>query len=305
MTGVYHLVLFRDLWKKYATPQKGLSSDPLDFFLNAAPNADKEPLQSPPSSPDDPIVQPQETPFFTQQVLHQTKALENDEAVKENLSNLKQWVDEPKEPQPDLRFFHIKNHLKTPEVYETLRQERWQPMIHCPDCQSYNISRLVQMPPEPPENHRYRCLDCFLEFNDDTGTPMGDSAPPTIQTWIECWYLWGCTDSLNYIAHRLGLDIHTIERMLYLLQQLFQAERPLSRLEESPQLNEQSRKLKERFRLEIQKTYERLNVQLASVPTNTLQHRQRETIRRHGRLDPGLELSPTVRPTHKPRKRQQ
>lgn len=289
-------MLFRDLWKKYSTPQKGLSADPFDSFLNPEPSVA--------AATEDAIVQPEATPLLTQQVRHQTQALANDETVKENLRNLKQWVDEPKEPQPDLRFFHIRNHLKTPEVYETLRQERWQPMIHCPQCQSYNVSRLVQMPPEPPENHRYRCLDCFFEFNDDTGTPLGENSPPTIQTWIECWYLWGCTDSLNYIAHRLGLDIHTIERMLYLLQQLFQAEKPLSRLDESPQLEEQSRKLKERFKLEIQKTYERLNVQLANVPLDTLQHRHRETIRRHGSLDPGLENKPTVRPTTRPSKRQ-
>jgi transposase-like protein len=201
-------------------------------------------------------------------------------------------VDEPKEAQPDLRFFHIQNHLKTPEVYETLRQERWQPLIHCPQCQSYNIIRLAQIPPQPPENHRYRCQDCDFEFSDDTGTPLADPGPPTIQTWIECWYLWGCTDSLNYIAHRLGLEIHTVERMLYLLQQLFQADKPLSRLDASSQKDEQSRILKERFRLEIQKTYERLNMQLANIPLDTMQHRQRETIRRHGRLDPHLEVKP-------------
>jgi transposase-like protein len=281
------LVLFRDLWKKYAIPQKDLSLDSLNPLLNA-----------------DFVVQPKATPLLTQQYLHQTSALNHDDAVKENLKNLKKWVDEPKEPKPDLRFFHIKNHLKTPEVYETLRQERWQPMIHCPQCQSYNVNRLVQIPPQPPENHRYRCQDCFFEFNDDTGTPLGESGPPTIQTWIECWYLWGCTDSLNYIAHRLGLDIHTVERMLYLLQKLFKAERPLSRLEKSPKLEEQSQKLKERFKLEIQKTYERLNMQLSNIPTDTQQNRQRETIRRHGRLDPNLELKPTVRTTNRPTKRQ-
>jgi hypothetical protein len=85
--------------------------------------------------------------------------------------------------------------------------------------------------------------------------------------------------------------------MLYLLQKLFQADKPLSRLDKSPQLEEQARKLKERFKLEIQKTYERLNMQLANVPTDTLQHRHRETIRRHGRLDSELENKPTVRPT--------
>jgi transposase-like protein len=297
MTGVYCLVLFRDLWKKYATSEKGLSADPFDGFLNPGLDATTAPLQSPSFNPADPIVQPHATPLLTQQFLHQAEALGNDEAVKENLRNLKQWVDEPKEPAPDLRFFHIKNHLKTPEVYETLRQERWQPMIHCPQCQSYNISRLVQMPPEPPENYRYRCLDCCCEFNDDSGTPLEDPGPPTIQTWIECWYLWGCTDSLNYIAHRLRLDINTVERMLNLLQKLFQAEKPLSRLDESPKLDEQSRKLKERFKLEIQKTYERLNTQLANVPTDTLQHRHQETIRRHGRLDPDLEHKPTVKPS--------
>lgn len=298
------MVLFRDLWKKYSSLQKGLSADPLDSFLSPDRDDAQAPLPPLHPHPDDPIVQPQATPLFTQQVLHQTQALTNDEAVRANLNNLKQWVDEPKEPQPDLRFFHIKNHLKTPEVYETLRQERWQPMIHCPQCQSYNVSRLVQIPPEPPDNHRYRCEDCFFEFNDDTGTPLGESGPPTIQTWIECWYLWGCTDSLNYIAHRLGLSINTIERMLNLLQKLFHAEKPLTRLDDSPQLDEQSQRLKERFKLEIQKTYERLNMQLAHVPLNTLQHRQHETIRRHGRLDPDLELSPMVRPTRRPSKKQ-
>ncbi|MEY3182913.1 MAG: hypothetical protein RLZ35_898 [Pseudomonadota bacterium] len=286
-------MLFRDLWKKYAPVNTGEASDPPDIVLDKSTSEAEV----------DTIIQPQATPFLTQQFLRQTEALAGDTTVRNNLQQLKQWVDEPKEAEPDLRFFHIRNHLKTPEVYETLRQERWQPMIHCPQCQSHNIERLVQLPPEPVENHHYRCLDCFFEFNDDTGTPMGEAGPPSIQTWIECWYLWGCTDSFNYIAHRLGLDLHTVERMIYLLQKLFQAEKPLSRLDNSPKLEEQAKQLKKRFKLELQKTYERLNMQLASVPTNTLQQRQRDTIRRHGRLDPDLELSPKVRPTHRPTKK--
>jgi len=112
------------------------------------------------------------------------------DSVINNLNILKALIDQPKEEKPELRFTTIKQHLGPPECHETIRKERWPQNINCPSCHSINLKRLAQLPPKSPHNHRYKCLDCGLEFSDDTDTPMERGIPP-IHIWMQCWYLLG------------------------------------------------------------------------------------------------------------------
>lgn len=266
------MVLFRDLWKKYGS---------WETPVNSALDLDTAEINQPPEKPSIPLH-----PYT-----HVTQELEQMDTVLANLRSLKLLMEQPKEPAPELRFFQIKQHLGLAETYETLRQERWHPKIHCPHCGSTQLKRLLQELPEPPENHRYLCLDCGEEFNDDSGTPLAQGLPPLF-TWIECWYLYGCTDSLLYIAHKLGLELSTVEMMILEMKRLFNSDKPLNRFELSAKLSEQSVNLREQLKQDLQIKLERLGAQISQVPKDTLEFHRQETIRRHGRLEPDLLITP-------------
>ncbi len=130
-------------------------------------------------------------------------------------------LNENEEDALDARATHIKDYIGVPEAYQALRQARWPTGIHCTGCHSDNIRRLPQLPSDSEHNHRYRCLDCRLEFNDDDGIVGGDEGgASSLSIWMQCWYLMGWTDSLSYIAHSLGLDLKHVEWMVQRLRDI-------------------------------------------------------------------------------------
>lgn len=213
------------------------------------------------------------------------------DSVYANLQSLKNIVNQPKEEAPGLRFSKINQHLGTPETYETVRHERWQE-ICCPKCKSTHLKRIAQVPPQSSHNHRYHCLDCDTVFNDDTGTPLARGLPP-LNVWMQCWYLLGCTDSLNYIAAKLGLDLPTVEVMVRQLQKTFNAKQPLVKLKNFEEWSKQSQPLRVQLKHDLLEQYERLNANIATVPKDTAEHRRQENLRR----DPSLSTPPGTRKT--------
>lgn len=204
------------------------------------------------------------------------------ETVHANLRALKTLVDQPKETKEeklDLRFTKINQHLSEPENHETVRKERWDENIRCPKCQSNNLKRLPQTPPQSWHNHRYRCLECGTIFNDDSGTPMESGIPP-LSVWMQCWYLMGCTDSLNYIAAKLGLEIGVIEFMSQQLQKIFNAKKPLTRFLGYDEWSKQSLHLRDQLKEDLMKQYELLNANVATVPKDTAEFRKQQNLRR-------------------------
>lgn len=196
-----------------------------------------------------------------------------------NLNILKGLIDQPKEEKPELRFTKIMNHLGVPECHETFRQERWQPNIHCPNCLSSNLKRLAQLPNKSPHNYRYHCLNCGYEFDDDSGSPIERGLPP-LNIWMQCWYLLGCTDSLSYIASKLGLDLPTIEFMVRQLQKTFNAKQPLTRFLNYEEWSKQSKELRNHLKEDLLKQYERLNANIAGSPKDTSEFRRQQNLRR-------------------------
>lgn len=146
-----------------------------------------------------------------------------------HLAALKRITSHHKRDKPDKAFQEIQQHLGDAESGETLRQERWHGTVVCVHCNSKRVKRLAQEQQKSPHNHRYVCLDCEETFNDDSETKIESGVPP-LNSWMLCWYLLGCTNSLQYIASKLGLSMATIEMMVNHMQKLFKAEQPLANM---------------------------------------------------------------------------
>lgn len=217
----------------------------------------------------------------------ETEYLQSEDILK-NLIALKSLVAAPKEEAPDPRATEIKQRVGIPESYETVRQERWYPNINCPNCSSTNLKRLAQLPSQSTHNHRYRCLECLTEFNDDSGTPLETGQPP-VNIWMQCWYLMGCTDSLTYIAAKLNLDLTTIERMVQQLQRIFHTQKPLTRFLDYDTWREQSEGQFKQLKEDLVKQYELLDANVSIAPKDSTEFRRQQNLRRT--------LTPTLDPT--------
>lgn len=146
-----------------------------------------------------------------------------------HLAALKQITSKPKQDEPEASFNEINKHLGEAVSHETLRQERWHGKVHCPKCSSSNIKRVAEDLQRTKYNRKYICLDCSCNFDDDDDSKIETGVPP-LRTWMFCWYLLGCTNSLQYIANKLGLSISLVEMMMLHMQKLFQAEQPLTHM---------------------------------------------------------------------------
>lgn len=268
------MTLFNDLWKKFKeTPTKEPGTRPLNFSKVQDSQVNEQPPRTIARVLDD-----------FQQV--ELESLEK-ASLASKLDTLKKLVEQPKEDKPELRFTQIKQNLGPSESHETVRQERWPEDIYCPSCQSTHLKRLPPLPSQSEHNHRYQCNDCGYIFNDDSGTPIEQGIPP-INIWMQCWYLMGCTDSISYIANKLGLDLATIEMMVDRLQKTFLAKKPLTRSTSFDEWTKQSQHLRTQLKEDLLREYELLNANVATVPKDTAEYRRQLNIRR--------ELTPTITP---------
>lgn len=166
------------------------------------------------------------------------QSVQNTENIKTNvllnLAALKSITAQHKTTQPnpnrsDQAFAAIQQHLGDAESSETLRQERWHGTVNCIYCASKHIKRLSKQEQKSEYNHKYLCLDCGKTFNDDSNTKIEIGVPP-LNAWMLCWYLIGCSTSLQYISSRLGLSMATIEMMVSHMRKLFNTEQPLQHM---------------------------------------------------------------------------
>lgn len=143
----------------------------------------------------------------------------------ENLIKIKHLVSQPKEDKPDKRYYALKESLDEPTVNETVKQERWATSTYCPECESTNIKIVLNA---PGQVNKYKCNNCGHKFSDGSGAPFDGSSIP-ISIWIECWYLYGLTTSMEYIAHKVDLDVHIVRLIIQQLQKIFKVEQPLTK----------------------------------------------------------------------------
>ncbi len=210
---------------------------------------------------------------------HETEYLQS-EQVLNNLKSLKAILEGPKEAAPNRRADQINQLLGIPESYETLRQERWDSEIQCPSCRSINLKRITPVADQSIHNHRYRCLNCLLEFTDDTGTPIETGVPP-VNVWMQCWYLMGCTDSLIYIASKLNLDLATVERMVEQLKKIFQSQKPATNTLDFDEWDQRNAHLRKQLTEDLMKHFEVLDANVSTAPKDTSEFRRQQNLRRN------------------------
>ncbi len=143
-----------------------------------------------------------------------------------NLSTLKDTASSATVENLDEATDTIRKTLGEAEAGETLRNERWHGKVSCPYCESTNIKRLAKDLQENTDNFKYLCLSCNEEFNDDSATAFEKGVPP-LHTWMFCWYLLGCTSSIQYISAKLGLPASVVEVMIQQMQRLFKTNEPM------------------------------------------------------------------------------
>ncbi len=152
------------------------------------------------------------------------KAIDKVHTVK-NMYGLQQTTEEEKETNLDNRNDQIQENLGEAESHETVREERWHSGVHCPFCSSKKTKRLNQEDQTSLYSYRYLCLDCDRLFSDTSKSPF-ESGMISLETWMHCWYLLGCTTSIEYIAAKLGLDPSIIEEMAEQLRRTFNVDQP-------------------------------------------------------------------------------
>lgn len=212
-------------------------SEFINFFRKASKHLDKKtPANKPSTSEKKSTPPPTAEKKSAKKEIDTAKELINkyraqyadvDLDVLRNMIELKDITSQPKTEQPDNSLKEIKKRLGDPETGETLRQERWDKKVTCPYCKSDKIKKLAAEEQKSAHIYKYNCLNCHENFDDDSETEMEGGVPP-LYTWMLCWYLFGCTNSLQYIASKLGLDVGTVELMIQYMQKLFKSEQPLT-----------------------------------------------------------------------------
>jgi transposase-like protein len=285
------MTFLNDLWKKFKTPVTTKEWETVitqkSPELPESPNNVSKTFSNPTANPTSTLTSDQNPKPNLSEALQQTsvayhnteKEYLQSEQVLNNLKALKEILEQPKEEMPELRFTKINQHLGDPECHETVRQDRWPENIRCPSCHSTQLKRLAQLPPKSSLNHRYHCLACGLEFNDDSGTPLEKGVPP-LNIWMQCWYLMGCTDSLSYIAIKLNLDISMVEVMARQLRKIFNAQKPLTHFLEFDEWNKQAVQLRKQLKDDLLKQYELLDANVATTPKDTTEFRRQQNLRR-------------------------
>jgi len=198
------------------------------------------------------------------------------------LYSIKRAVEQPKTEQPDARFATIQANLSEAECYQTIREERWNDAVYCPYCFATKIERLPPSTQCSAYNFRYLCLACNSRFNDDSRTPF-ETKIHLIEIWMQCWFLLGCTNSIDYIAAKLNLDLDQVKFMISELKQAFNANQPLTKLM-SYELWHQAHadKISSRIQNEILGKQELLQGETTKIPQDTAMVRRNKERRLRG-----------------------
>lgn len=201
--------------------------------------------------------------------------------LKSNMQALKEVTMGPKEHNVEMRFGQIQKYLGVEECHETVRQDRWKGQVQCPKCHSKNIKKIEPEAEQSPHNFRYRCKACDNEFNDDSDTPL-ETGVPSLETWMQCWYLMSITSSISYIAAKLGMDFALAQEMVLILQRIFKAEEPLTHFKKHKDWNKEASRYEKIIKEEIMaKKDELLNAEKADAPKDTAENRRQRVRRRN------------------------
>lgn len=112
-------------------------------------------------------------------------------------------------------LIHIQNLVDDAKCYEVVRQLRWPTAVHCPHCDSAEITKRG-FHTHQKERQRYECQTCQRQFDDLTETIFEGHHQP-LKVWILCLYLMGLNLSNAQIGAELDLasgDAHQMTAQL-------------------------------------------------------------------------------------------
>jgi transposase-like protein len=198
--------------------------------------------------------------------------------VLRNLIELKDITSEPKHDKPEAHAREITERLGPDESHETLRQERWQSNVYCPACGSNKIKLISTTARQLKDNRKYQCDDCQNIFTDESGTPLEAGVPP-LSSWMFCWYLLGCSTSIQFIATKLGLDLATVEFMVRQMQKMFKAQQPLTHFLTYDEWSlKHGKSYKNSMQRELAKKQVLLGADTADAPADTSDYRKQKEL---------------------------
>lgn len=156
--------------------------------------------------------------------------------------------------------------------------------IVCSRCDSKEIRYTAEFRYKSTDcRHKYHCLNCNHEFNlatsntegsDDSGKHEDAIFELPIETWIQCWYLSGCTSSLTYIAAKLNLDLNTIEHMIRELQKIFKVDKPATGVHKYKEWRKQFGAMQKKLAAQIKIKHELYQGYSASKEHDTAEKRR-------------------------------
>ena len=103
------------------------------------------------------------------------------------------------------------------KCFETVRDLRWPNGVHCPTCDSSEVTTQGRDETQP-ERQRYLCKSCEPRFDDLTNTIVAGHHQP-LRVWILCWYFMGLNLSNDQIAQELDLNKDDVHQMTCQLRQ--------------------------------------------------------------------------------------
>jgi len=133
-------------------------------------------------------------------------------------------------------MIHIQSLIDDTKCFETVRSLRWPEGVHCPMCNSAEVSKQGRDDTQP-ERQRYLCKSCDRRFDDLTGTIFAGHHQP-LRVWILCLYFMGLNLSNHQIAQELDLNKDDIHQMTGQLRQGIVAQKPTPTLHDTVECDE-------------------------------------------------------------------
>jgi transposase-like protein len=121
-------------------------------------------------------------------------------------------------------MIHIQSLIDDAKCFETVRNLRWPDGVHCPTCDSSEITKQGRDESQP-ERQRYLCKSCERRFDDLTDTIFAGHHQP-LRIWVLCLYFMGLNLSNQQIAKELDLTPSDAHQMTCQLRQGIVAEKP-------------------------------------------------------------------------------
>ena len=121
-------------------------------------------------------------------------------------------------------MIHIQSLIDDAKCFETVRGLRWPDGVHCPRCDSSEVTTQGHDDTQP-ERQRYLCTSCERRFDDLTDTIFAGHHQP-LRVWILCLYFMGRNLSNHQIAEELDLNKDDVHQMTCQLRQGIVVKKP-------------------------------------------------------------------------------